>query len=215
MHDIETRFTSGGPTERSARREPRRSRDREGSVSYLLLCRRVILAARHGGFRLRLIPDFLLKASARGFDGMHGLRRSRRCGTASGRGYPVRIDKPDAPRHAHFPPGYPGALALVWRWVGSVAAAHVFSLLCTVAAVLVAWRWFRAIYPSGPAFILGMSLAVNWSWGRSGGSIQSEAVLCLVGVSRRPARGPKAAANVIVSVPGIVSGSCPGRFSVP
>ena len=56
----------------------------------------------------------------------------------------------------------------------SVAAAHALSLLCTVAAVLLGWRWFRAIYPSRRAFILGLALAVNWSWGRSGGSIQSE-----------------------------------------
>ena len=74
-----------------------------------------------------------------------------------------------------FRPDIRRALALVWLSVGrSVAAAHVFSLLCTVAAVLLAWRWFRTIYPSGPAFILGLALAVNWSWGRSGGSIQSE-----------------------------------------
>ena len=93
---------------------------------------------------------------------------------ASGRGY-REIDKPDAPRHAHFPPGYPGALALVWLSAGrSVAAAHGFSLLCTVAAVLLAWRWFRTIYGSRTAFVLGLALAVNWSWGRSGGSIQSE-----------------------------------------
>jgi hypothetical protein len=93
---------------------------------------------------------------------------------ASGRGY-REIDKPDSPRHAHFPPGYPAVLALVWLSAGrSVVAAHGFSLVCTVAAVLLAWRWFRTMYPRNTAFILGLALAVNWSWGRSGGSIQSE-----------------------------------------
>jgi hypothetical protein len=93
---------------------------------------------------------------------------------ATGRGY-REIDKPDGPRHAHFPPGYPGALALLWLSAGrSVAAAHFFSLVCTVAAVLLAWRWFRTMYPRRTAFILALALAVNWSWGRSGGSIQSE-----------------------------------------
>src|ERR1700746_1263336 len=57
---------------------------------------------------------------------------------ASGRGY-REIDMPGAPRHAHFPPGYPAALALLWRLVGrSAPAAHVFSAACTAAAVLLA-----------------------------------------------------------------------------
>lgn len=93
---------------------------------------------------------------------------------ATGRGY-CEVDKPEAPRHAHFPPGYPAALAVVWCAAGrSVAAAHLLSVFCTVAAVLLAWRWFRAIYRPTTAFILGLSLAVNWTWARSGGSIQSE-----------------------------------------
>src|ERR1700677_3403625 len=53
---------------------------------------------------------------------------------ATGRGY-REIDKPEAPRHAHFPPGYPAALALVWWCAGrSVAAAHLLSVVCTVGA---------------------------------------------------------------------------------
>jgi Dolichyl-phosphate-mannose-protein mannosyltransferase len=93
---------------------------------------------------------------------------------ATGRGY-CEIDHPEAPRHAHFPPGYPAALALIWLVVGrSVPAAHLFSVICTVAAVLMAWRWFRTIYPKKLALILALALAVNWSWGRGGGSIQSE-----------------------------------------
>ena len=99
---------------------------------------------------------------------------------ATGRGY-REIDKPDAPRHAHFPPGYPAALALLWRCTGrSVVAAHVFAVLCTVSAVLLAWRWLGTIYSRRAAFILGLALAVNWSWGRSGGSIQSEPLYVLV-----------------------------------
>ena len=59
---------------------------------------------------------------------------------ASGRGY-REINLPDSPRHAHFPPGYPAALALVWRSFGrSDIAAHAFSMLCTTVAVLLAWR---------------------------------------------------------------------------
>jgi hypothetical protein len=93
---------------------------------------------------------------------------------ATGRGY-REISDPAAPRHAHFPPGYPAALAVIWRSTGrSVAAAHVFSAACIVAAVLLAWRGFLTIYPRRLALILGLALAVNWTWGRVGGSIQSE-----------------------------------------
>ena len=93
---------------------------------------------------------------------------------ATGRGY-REISDPASPRHAHFPPGYPAALAILWWSTGrSVAAAHVFSVTCIVAAVLLAWRWFLTIYPRRLALILGLALAVNWTWGRVGGSIQSE-----------------------------------------
>src|SRR4051812_7365761 len=55
---------------------------------------------------------------------------------ADGRGY-REIHSPVPVRHTHFPPGYPLALAATWRIAGrSVAAAHVVSVACTVAAVL-------------------------------------------------------------------------------
>jgi len=93
---------------------------------------------------------------------------------ATGRGY-REISEPASPRHAHFPPGYPAALALLWTITGrSVEAAHVFSGCCTVAAVLLAWRWFRTMYRPTTALMLGLALSLNWTWGRVGGSIQSE-----------------------------------------
>ena len=98
---------------------------------------------------------------------------------ASGRGY-REIHEPGSPRHAHFPPGYPAALALIWQITGrSVVAAHIFSACCTVAAVLLAWRWFRRIYRPPVALLLGLALALNWTWGRVGGSIQSEPLYLL------------------------------------
>jgi hypothetical protein len=93
---------------------------------------------------------------------------------ATGRGY-REIDVPGAPPHAHFPPGYPAALALIWRTAGrSAPAAHAFSAACTVIAVLLAGRWFRTIYPPRPALMLALALALNWTWVRGGGAIQSE-----------------------------------------
>ena len=93
---------------------------------------------------------------------------------ATGRGY-REISDPASPRHAHFPPGYPAALAVLWWTTGrSVVAAHVFSVAGIVAAVLLAWRWLLTIYPRRLALMLGLALAVNWTWGRVGGSIQSE-----------------------------------------
>jgi hypothetical protein len=113
---------------------------------------------------------------------------------AEGAGY-REIDHPDRPRHAHFPPGYPLALAALWGAVGrSAAAAHGLSLACTVAAVLACWRWFGTMYPPRIALVLGLALAVNWTWGRTGGAIQSEplflalealALLAAVGAGRR------------------------------
>lgn len=93
---------------------------------------------------------------------------------ATGRGY-REINEPGSPWHDHFPPGYPATLALLWRFASrSVVVAHVFSASCTVVAVLLAWRWFRMIYPPRTALILGLALAINWTWARVGGSIQSE-----------------------------------------
>jgi hypothetical protein len=92
----------------------------------------------------------------------------------TGRGY-REINEPASPRHDHFPPGYPVALALLWRFSGrSIVAAHAFSAFCTVGGVLLAWRWFHTFYPPRSAFILGLALGLNWTWGRVGGSIQSE-----------------------------------------
>ena len=99
---------------------------------------------------------------------------------ATGEGY-REIDRPNSPRHAHFPPGYPIALAALWRITGwSVLAAHALSLILSVAATLAAWRWFRAIEGSRVAMLLGLALAVNWTWARSAAAIQSEPLYLLL-----------------------------------
>jgi hypothetical protein len=93
---------------------------------------------------------------------------------ATGRGY-REIDHPDQPRHAHYPPGYPAALALLWRAVGrSIEAAHALSFVCTLGATLAAWAWYRTLYPPRVAWLLALALATNWTWARIGGAIQSE-----------------------------------------
>jgi hypothetical protein len=100
---------------------------------------------------------------------------------ATGQGY-RDIALPQPTRHTHFPPGYPAILALVWKLTGnSVAAAHLFSCACTVAASVLAWLWFRWLYPRRVAFILGLALAVNWTWARNGGAILSEPLFFLLG----------------------------------
>src|SRR3954454_24677372 len=82
-----------------------------------------------------------------------------------GRGY-GEIDHPDAPRHAHFPPAYPLALAGLWSLTGpSPIAAHVFSLACTTGATVLAWIWFRRWNRPDVALLMGLALAVNWRWG--------------------------------------------------
>ena len=99
---------------------------------------------------------------------------------ATGEGY-RDVALPEPTRHTHFPPGYPAALALLWSITGrSSAAAHLFSCACTVAATLSAWLWFRCLYPPRVAFILGLALAMNWTWGRYGGAILSEPMFLLL-----------------------------------
>jgi Dolichyl-phosphate-mannose-protein mannosyltransferase len=91
-----------------------------------------------------------------------------------GEGYRA-IDHPDRPRHAHFPPGYPLILALTWGLAGkSAAAGHAVSSLFTVGATLAAWLWFRSFLSGPTALALGLALAVNWIWARTGSAIQSE-----------------------------------------
>lgn len=99
---------------------------------------------------------------------------------AAGTGYRA-IDHPDRPRHAHFPPGYPVLLAFVWSLTGpSALAAHLVSSLCTIGATLAAWLWFRGMYPRDVALALGLALALNWGWARTGSAIQSEPLYMLL-----------------------------------
>ncbi len=98
----------------------------------------------------------------------------------SGQGYRA-IDHPDRPKHAHFPPGYPALLAATWRLTGeSATAAHIVSVLCTTGATLSAWLWFRRMMSGPSATLLGLALAVNWMWARTGGAIQSEPLYMLL-----------------------------------
>jgi hypothetical protein len=92
----------------------------------------------------------------------------------TGQGY-REIDHPERPRHAHFPPGYPMVLAGLWALTGrSFVASHVLSWVETTLAALAFWWWFRRLYRPHAALMLGLAVAVNWTWGRIGGEIQSE-----------------------------------------
>ncbi|WP_422930964.1 ArnT family glycosyltransferase [Singulisphaera sp. PoT] len=102
-------------------------------------------------------------------------------GLAQGQGY-REWHHPDAQPHTHFPPGYPLALAGLFKFAGrSVFAAHVLSIVLTVSACILYWRWFVPRYGRRTALILGLALAVNWTWGRTGGTIQSEPLFFFLG----------------------------------
>ncbi len=99
---------------------------------------------------------------------------------AGGTGYRA-IDHPERPAHAHFPPGYPLLLAIVWRVTGpSNLAAHLVSAACTLGATLAAWHWFRSLYRPGVALLLGLALALNAVWTRAGSAILSEPLYMLL-----------------------------------
>lgn len=101
----------------------------------------------------------------------------------TGQGY-REIDHPAAPRHAHFPPGYPACLAAVWCLTGrTIVAAHILSLGCVILATLLGWVWFRRMYAPVTAGLLGMSLAVNWTWTRVAGAVQSEPLFLVLELS--------------------------------
>ncbi len=100
-------------------------------------------------------------------------------GLGSGEGY-RELDRPGRPRHAHFPPGFPVVLAGVFRAFGrGWWQAHLVSAAATVAAVGVMGAWFGTLYERRTAFLLGLALAVNWTWARIGGQIQSEPLFLL------------------------------------
>src|SRR5205823_5811430 len=73
-------------------------------------------------------------------------------------------------------------LTLLWGTTGySAVAAHVASCVCTVAATLAAWWWFRRLHGRHVALVLGLALAVNWAWARTGSAIQSEPLYEMLG----------------------------------
>jgi Dolichyl-phosphate-mannose-protein mannosyltransferase len=98
----------------------------------------------------------------------------------AGEGY-RNVDHPDRPRHAHFPPGYPAVLALLWSVTGlSARAAHLASACFAIGACVATWCWYRSLLPRRSALALGLALAANWLWARTGSAIQSEPLFMLL-----------------------------------
>ena len=60
-------------------------------------------------------------------------------------------------------------------------AAHIASCVCSVVATLAAWWWFRRLHGRDVGFVLGLALAVNWVWARTGSAIQSEPLYEMLG----------------------------------
>ncbi|WP_435020316.1 glycosyltransferase family 39 protein [Tundrisphaera sp. TA3] len=99
---------------------------------------------------------------------------------AEGQGY-RDVFAPEPARHTHFPPGYPLGLASLWRFLEpSSESAHIFSVACTIVAIFLAWLWFRSMYTNRIALGAALALAINWTWGRTGGLILSEPLFFLI-----------------------------------
>lgn len=96
-----------------------------------------------------------------------------------GRGY-HEIDKPQAPAHAHFPPGWPVALAAVWSVVPDWAvpltkSAHLLTIALWLVSIALWYRWYSLVCP-GSAKALFVALCSNWLWIRLAGELRSESL---------------------------------------
>jgi hypothetical protein len=101
----------------------------------------------------------------------------------TGRGYRA-IDHPDAPPHAHFPPGYPAVLAAAWTLSGgpSMPVARGLSLACSAGAVALFAGWLLRRTDPPAAGLLAAATACNWAWTRQAAAIQSEPLFALLGM---------------------------------
>jgi hypothetical protein len=96
-----------------------------------------------------------------------------------GRGY-CEIDQPDAPGHAHFPPGWPVVLSIAWKIIPAglmspTHTAHTLSVTFWLISILLFIRWFRQVSPEFAA-PLGLALTFNWLWIRVAGELRSESL---------------------------------------
>lgn len=96
-----------------------------------------------------------------------------------GRGY-CEIDQPDAPEHAHFPPGWPVVLSIAWKIIppGVISpthTSHMLSVIFWLISTLLFIRWFRQVSPEF-ATPLGLALTFNWLWIRVAGELRSESL---------------------------------------
>jgi hypothetical protein len=103
---------------------------------------------------------------------------------AQGQGY-REIDKPDSPLHAHFPPGWPIALAATWRMippqiVSPTLSAHALVIFISACSLLLWSKWF--VRTSGPQAAAGLAFALfaNWFWIRLAGELRSESLFILL-----------------------------------
>ena len=161
-----------------------------GHVSQIQVLRRMINHQRNKIGQLGASAFSIALCSAISLAGNTSLRRRRDLTGRAMRCSPMRWRRaraivmprfPEPSRHTHFPPGYPAALAVLWSMTGrSLAAAH-FSpapARCRHPDGVVVVPLF---YPPRVAFILGLALAVNWTWGRYGGAVLSEPMFLLLG----------------------------------
>ncbi|MBI1325591.1 hypothetical protein GC170_20705 [bacterium] len=103
---------------------------------------------------------------------------------ADGRGY-REIDKPAAPVHSHFPPGWPATLATCWTFTSDsidarTVVAHAVVVVLWFSAVVLWSRWFASPFPEVVAIPLSVALAANWLWIRLAGELRSETLFIML-----------------------------------
>ncbi len=97
---------------------------------------------------------------------------------ADGRGY-REIDRPLAPMHSHFPPGWPATLAAFWTFSAEspgarTIAGHAVVAVLWFSGVLLWSLWFARSCPFRVAVSLSIAVVANWLWIRLAGELRSE-----------------------------------------
>ncbi len=103
---------------------------------------------------------------------------------AEGHGY-REIDRPGAPLHAHFPPGWPVLLSTFWTFAdrsneSRTIVAHALVAGLWLLAIFFWNRWYAKNLPRRFVVPLTIALIADWLWIRLAGELRSESLFVVL-----------------------------------